>query len=123
MALLEDPGPLQTDRIFDALAAPTLEYVRGRVPALQRHLQSSRAASPSALDRFADLYQTGDLPEYHKIVNTLIAHMPQILAWHTAGRASNGRIEGTNNLLQVLRRTARGFTNTHNFVARALLVT
>ena len=49
--------------------------------------------------------------------------MPQILAWHTAGRPSNGRIEGTNNLLQVLRRTARGFTNPHNFVARALLVT
>ena len=27
---------------------------------------------------------------------------------------SNGRIEGTNNLLQVLRRTAQGFTNPHN---------
>ena len=53
----------------------------------------------------------------------LIAHMPRILAWHTAGRPSNGRIEGTNNLLQVLRRTAHGFTNPHNFAARALLVT
>ena len=47
VALLEDPGPLQTDRTFDALAAPTLEYLRGRVPALQRHLQSLRAASPA----------------------------------------------------------------------------
>ena len=75
------------------------------------------------MDRFTDLYQTGDLPEFYKIVNTLIAHMSQILAWHAAGRPSNGRIEGTNNLLQVLRRTAHGFTNPDNFAARALLVT
>ena len=49
--------------------------------------------------------------------------MPQILASHTAGRPSNGRIEGANNLLQVLRRTAHGFTNPHNFAARGLLIT
>ena len=34
---------------------------------------------------------------------------------HSAGRPSNGRIEGTNNLLQVLRRVAHGFTNPNNF--------
>ena len=39
------------------------------------------------------------------------------------GRPSNGRIEGTNNLLQVLRRVAHGFTNPDNFAARGLLVT
>ena len=38
-------------------------------------------------------------------------------------QASNGRIEGTNNLLQVLRRTAHGFTNPRNFEARGILVT
>ena len=41
----------------------------------------------------------------------------------TTGRASNGRIEGTNNLLQVLRRSAHGFTNPTNFEARGILVT
>ena len=41
----------------------------------------------------------------------------------TSGRASNGRIEGTNNLLQVLRRSAHGFTNPTNFEARGILVT
>ena len=35
----------------------------------------------------------------------------------------HGRIEGTNNLLQVLRRTAHGFTNPDNFAARGLLIT
>ena len=76
-----------------------------------------------ALGRFCDLYETGELPEYHDIVDTFIAWSDEILAWHHSGRPSNGRIEGTNNLLQVLRRTAHGFTNTANFEARGLLVT
>ena len=76
-----------------------------------------------ALGRFCDLYETGDLPEYHDTVDTFIAWSQEILAWHRAGRASNGRIEGTNNLLQVLRRTAHGFTNPRNFEARGILIT
>ena len=87
------------------------------------YVADDKAGALAALDRFCDLYQTGDLPEFYKIVNTLIAHMPQILAWHAAGRPSNGRIEGTNNLLHVLRRTAYGFTNPEHFAARGLLVT
>ena len=75
-----------------------------------------------ALGRFCDLYETGELPEYHDIVDTFIAWSDEILAWHRAGRASNGRIEGTN-LLQVLRRSAHGFTNPTNFEARGILVT
>ena len=60
------------------------------------YLADDKAGALAALDRFTDLYQTGDLPEFYKIVNTLLAAMPRILAWHTAGRPSNGRIEGTN---------------------------
>ena len=80
----------------------------------------------SALDahgRFCDLYETGELPEFHDIVDTFIARSDEILAWHHAGRPSNGRIDGTNNLLQVLRRTTHGFTNHTNFEARGLLTT
>ena len=87
------------------------------------YLADDEAGALSARDRFCDLYQTGDLPEFYRIVNTLLAAMSRVLAWHTAGRPSNGRIEGTNDLLQVLRRTAHGFTNPTNFAARALLVT
>ena len=57
------------------------------------------------------------------IVDTIINWGDEILAWHSAGRPSNGRIEGTNNLLQVLRRVAHGHTNPNNFAARALLMT
>ena len=75
------------------------------------------------LTRRADLYETGELPEFHDIVDTFIAWSDEILGWHHTQRASNGRIEGTNNLLQVLRRTAHGFTNPANFEARGLLIT
>ncbi|MDE0101099.1 MAG: hypothetical protein OXN89_01850 [Bryobacterales bacterium] len=57
-----------------------------------------------ALGRFCDLYETGELPEFHDIVDTFIARSDEILAGHRAGRPSNGRIGGTN-----LRRTAHGY--------------
>ena len=87
------------------------------------YLADDHQGALEALDRFCDLYEGGELPEFHDIVDTFIAWSDEILAWHHAGRASNGRIEGTNNLLQVLRRTAHGFTNTANFEARGILVT
>jgi len=76
-----------------------------------------------ALARFADLYATGQIPEYHKIVDTIIAWGEEILAYHASRRTSNGPLEGINNLLQVLRRVAHGFTNYGNYAARGLLVT
>ena len=43
---------------------------------------------------------------------------------HSAGRLSNGRIEGTNNLLQVLRRKTQGESPTlHPYPATALVAT
>ena len=35
------------------------------------YLADDKAGALTALDRFTDLYQTGDLPEFYKIVNTL----------------------------------------------------
>ena len=119
---LNDTQRAQLEELFEA--HPRLRAAWDALGELHGlYLADDKAGALAALDRFTDLYQTGDLPEFYKIVNTLIAHMPRILAWHTAGRPSNGRIEGTNNLLQVLRRSAHGFTNPHNFAARALLVT
>ena len=36
-----------------------------------------------ALGRFADLYASGQIPEYREIVNTIIAWGEEILAYHT----------------------------------------
>ena len=75
------------------------------------------------MDRFADIYSTGQIPEFSDVVDTFLAWHTEILDWQHTGRPSNGRIEGTNNLLQVLRRRAHGFTNYTNFEARGILVT
>ena len=89
----------------------------------QLYLAGDRKGALAALDRFADLYGTGQIPEFSDTVDTFLAWHNEILDWHQAGRPSNGRIEGTNNLLQVLRRRAHGFTNYANFEARGLLLT
>ena len=62
------------------------------------------------------------IPEYHDTVDTILNWIEEILAWHH-DRRSNGPLEGINNLLQTLRRTAHGFTNPQNYAARGLLLT
>ncbi len=82
-----------------------------------------RDGALAALDRFTDLYATGKIPEFGDVVNTILAWSDEILAFHepAAGRISNGRLEGTNNKLQVLRRVAYGFVNRSNYEARGIL--
>ena len=87
------------------------------------YLADDHKGAMAALDRFADIYATGQIPEFSDTVDALVAWHAQILDWHRTGRPSNGRIDGTNNLLQVLRRRAHGFTNYANFEARGLLLT
>ncbi len=78
--------------------------------------QHSRPSTDSV-----DLYATGQLIEFHHIVDTVIAWGDEILAWHDTGRPSNGRIEGTNNLLQVLQHVAHGFSNAADLVGGLIL--
>ena len=119
---LSDAHQKHLDRLFDA--HPRL---RTAWDALQELYQLYEAddldQANEALGRFADLYATGQIPEYRDIVDTIIAWGEEILAYHSSRRASNGPLEGINNLLQVLRRVAHGFTNYDNYAARGVLVT
>ena len=119
---LDDTDQARLDQLFNQhprldLAWQALQQLHGL------YLAEDRTGALEALDRFTDLYATGQLIEFHHVVDTIIAWSDEILAWHDCGRPSNGRIEGTNNLLQVLRRVAHGFTNPDNFAARGLLLT
>jgi transposase len=82
----------------------------------------SEEKAMAALDRFADLNADDPLPEFYKVVDTLLRWAPEIFAYHRTGRVSNGRLEGTNNKLGVLKRMAFGFVNADNFAARGLLL-
>ena len=119
---LTDTDQARLDQLFDA--HPRLKTGWQALQELHGlYLAENHDGALEALDRFGDLYKTGELPEFANIVDTIINWSDEILAWHHTGRPSNGRIEGTNNLLQTLRRTAHGFTNPTNYEARGLLIT
>lgn len=61
--------------------------------------------------------------EFEKLTETLLEWGDEIFACYDTDRASNGRIEGTNNKIGVLERVAYGFVDVSNFAARALLLT
>ena len=73
-----------------------------------------------ALGRFCDLYQTGELPEYHDTVDTFIAWSDEILNWHCRPPLQ-WQNRGHQQPAPTLRRTAHGFTNPRNFEARGIL--
>jgi transposase len=87
------------------------------------HVAADAAAANQALGAFIAAYQDQPIPEYDSIINTLLRWGDEIFAFHDTNRISNGRIEGTNNKLGVLKRIAYGFTNPTNFAHRALLLT
>jgi len=119
---LNDADQARLDKLFDA--HPRLETGWQALQELHGlYLADDHDGALEALDRFCDLYQTGELPEFHHIVDAIISSSDEILAFHHTGRVSNGRTENTDNLLQVMRRTAHGFTNPTNFAARGLLIT
>ena len=119
---LEPGDQARLDELFEA--HPRLETAWQALQQLHGlYLAEDHDGALQALDRFCDLYATGELPEFHQIVDTIISWSDEILTWHHTKRVSNGRIEGTNNLLQILRRTAHGFTNPTNFQARGILIT
>ena len=110
-------------RLFDAHPRPANRVGRPLQELYQLYEADDLDQANQALGRFADLYATGQIPEYHDIVDTIIAWGAQILAYHGNRRVSSGPLEGINNLHQVLRRVAHGFTNYENYAARGMLVT
>ena len=64
----------------------------------QLYLAKDRKGALEALDRFADIYGSGQIPEVSGTVEGFLAWHEQILDWHHTGRPPNGRIDRANNL-------------------------
>jgi transposase len=73
------------------------------------------------IEAFVLAWSAAPIPEFRSVLKALAQWLPEILAFHRCGRITNGRLEGTNNKLGVLKRIAYGFVNADNFAARALL--
>ncbi len=117
-------NPAEHERLHRLFSAhPRLKAAWDALAELHNlYLADDHQGALEALDRFCDLYSTGEIPHYDHIIDTLVNWYPKILNWHHTGGPSNGRIEGTNNLLQVLRRTTHGFTQIINYQARGILL-
>jgi transposase len=74
------------------------------------------------IEEFVLAWGERPLPEFKTVLKVLAQWMPEILAFHREGRITNGRLEGINNKLGVLKRMAYGFVNADNFGSRALLL-
>ena len=79
------------------------------------------AEAAARVESFVYAWEAAPIPEFRSVLKALAQWLPEILAFHRCGRITNGRLEGTNNKLGVLKRIAYGFVNADNFAARALL--
>ena len=61
-----------------------------------------------------------DTVEVVRLARTIDRWRPEILAYHTSGGASNGRVENLHMLAEKIRRNAHGFTNHHNYRRRLI---
>lgn len=66
-----------------------------------------------ALGRFADLFTTGQIPEYRGVVDTTIAWEARSWPNTTADEYALDPSNGLTTSSQVLRWVAHGFANTH----------
>ena len=61
--------------------------------------------------------QETKVPQLMKMAATLMAHRTGILAWYHC-HISTGKVEGVNNKIKVMKRTAYGFRNERYFKLR-----
>lgn len=73
------------------------------------------------VQKFVHSWAETKIPEFRVVLKALAQWLPEIIAFHRCNGISNGRLEGANNKVGVLKRIAYGFVNVDNFAARALL--
>jgi transposase len=107
MALTEDPELWHAWRLLQQL-----------YEIYDAHDEDEAAAR---IEAFVYAWSETEIPEFRSVLVALANWLPEILAFHRCGRVTNGRLEGQNNKLGVLKRIAYGFVNADNFAARAML--
>lgn len=61
-----------------------------------------------------------EVPEVTRLARTIERWQEEILAYHTMGNTSNGRVENLHMLTEKIRRNSHGFTNITNYRRRIL---
>lgn len=123
LARADHLSPEQFARLSLALAAdPELWHSWRLLQQLYEvYNASDEAEAAKRIKEFVFAWSNAPIPEFRSVLKALAQWLPEILAFHRCGRVTNGRLEGQNNKLGVLKRIAYGFVNADNFAARALL--
>lgn len=111
-------------RLEEILAGqPELAHAWELYQCLHRiYLAGDETEANQALAEFIEGHYTRSLPEFEPLIDTLLKWGDEIFAFHDTYRVTNGRLEGTNAKLGVLKRIAYGFVNPDHFAHRALLL-
>lgn len=87
------------------------EYLR------QVWMQPNKWYAGRVLDDWVSQARQSKVPQLIKLSNTLMAYRTGILAWYDY-HISTGKVEGTNNKIKVLKRTAYGYRDDDYFVLK-----
>ncbi len=119
---------LSDDRLawmFELLAAGDAHGEVGAAILAKELLREAYAAVDVAHARrrmvvFLQHCAEADTVELTRLARTIDRWMPEILAYHATGGASNGRVENIHMLAEKTRRNAHGFTNHTNYRRRLI---
>ncbi len=81
----------------------------------------TEAEEAARIEGFVHKWAELPLTKFKTVLKVLAKWLPGVLAFHREDLITNGRLEGQNNKLGVLKRIAYGFVNADNFGARAML--
>ncbi len=119
---------LSTDRLgwmFDMLAAGDPYGEVGAAILAKELLREVYAATDLAQARrrlivFFQHCADADVPELGRLARTIDRWSVEVLAYHSSGQASNGRVENVHMLAEKIRRNAHGFANHDNYRRRLI---
>ena len=119
---------LNDDRLgwmFEMLAAGDPYGEVGAAVMAKELLREVYAARDSAHARrrlvvFFQHCADADVPELGRLARTIDRWSDEVLAYHSTGRASNGRVENVHMLAEKIRRNAHGFLNHTNYRRRLI---
>ena len=90
---------------------------------LRTTYRAKDAAEGKALaEKILETFHTCPIPEIARLGKTLRRWREQFLGYFTTDRANNGGTEAINGIIELGRRTARGYRNPTNYHLRMLLI-
>ena len=99
---------------FDDELKQAYQYYQGLILAVNHR-------SKSALNQLLAIKWTALPQAFQKVQRTLRTHRQEIIASFKYDHYTNGPVEGTNNKIKVIKRTAYGFRNFFHFRVRILI--